>query len=230
LGDPPESARMYRHMAELRIQAESIPDLVLDFPIPGYRSFVKNYPQILDATKRLCAPAGQRAEDIFVSVNEGGWSALDFADEVLSGNAAEVTITEDQRVSYLEQVQALWVEILRDETFPADYKSRIVGLLRKVEEALVDIAVSGTGPVEDAVASVIGVMQTNPSIRDRIAKSKWAQRFIGAIGALLFAFAQDAGHLAIERAFEVDDKPQIVAQQDQNGQHADQPTDQPTPR
>jgi hypothetical protein len=122
-------------------------------------------------------------------------------------------------------------DVLSDGTLSPQDKQRIVGLLRQVEDALVNIRLFGADRVEDAAAAVVGVVQTNPSLRERMAKSKSFQRFVGAIGGLLIALAQDAGHLAIERAFGAEDKPQIVAvNQDQDGHRADQPTDQPTPR
>jgi hypothetical protein len=48
LGDPPESARMYEHMTRLRIQAESVPELMEPYAgYPGYASYSRNYHQIL---------------------------------------------------------------------------------------------------------------------------------------------------------------------------------------
>jgi hypothetical protein len=233
LGDPRESARMYHHMVRLRIQADSVPKLMEPYATyPGYRTYFKNYGQVLEATYRLCAPAGQRAQDIFASLDGSGWSALEFADDVLGQASTEKTLSIAQQGQYLDDLRGLIDDVLSDDTLSPQDKQRVIGLLRQVEEALVDIRLFGADRVEDAAATIVGIVRTNPTLRHRLANSKSFQRFVGVIGGLLLAFAKDAGHLAIERAFEAEDKPQIVAtQQDQSGQRTDQqPTGHPTPR
>jgi hypothetical protein len=108
LDEPQESARIYLSTTRLRMQAESVQDLMTPYEgQPGYAGYADHYPQILDATKRLQAPAGQRAQDIFVSVDNGGWSALRYASEMLSHHVGEPTIKTGQLTDYLAQVQEL---------------------------------------------------------------------------------------------------------------------------
>jgi hypothetical protein len=175
-------------------------------------------------------PTAHEIESLINTVTRAGMNSLRYAADVLRRSSTEKRLPAAQRRQYIDDLRALIDDVLTDDSLLPQERQRIVGLLRQVDDALVNIQLFGADQVEDAVASVVGVLHANPKLRDRIAKSKWAQRFIGAMGGLLLALAQDAGRLAIERAFEVDDEPQIVAQQDQNGQHADQPTDQPTPR
>jgi hypothetical protein len=233
LGDMPESARMYEHMAQLRMEAESVPELMEPYAnYPGYRSYYKNYYQVLDATSRLCAPAGERAQDIFASVDGAGWIALEFADEVLRTVSTEKKLSMAQQRRYLDDLRGLIDDVLSDETMSPQDKQRVVGLLRQVEDALVHIRLFGADRVEDAAIAAAAVIQSNPNLRTRIANKKWARKLGVLIVGLLFALAEDAGQAAIEQAFGTEDQPQIVAQQDQeNGHHRqDQPIDQPTPR
>lgn len=73
LDEEQESARIYLSTTRLRIQAESVPDLMSAYANDfGYGIFKHYKPQILDATMRLQSPAGQRAQDIFASVNDAG--------------------------------------------------------------------------------------------------------------------------------------------------------------
>jgi hypothetical protein len=106
LGDQPENAGMYSHMTRLRLQAESVPELMEPYAdYPGYRSYSKNYGQILDATKRLCAPAGFQAHDIFTSVDGAGWTALEFADDVLGGASTEKRLSPAQQGQHLDDLR-----------------------------------------------------------------------------------------------------------------------------
>lgn len=165
LGDMPESARMYLHMTRLRIEAESVPELMEPYATyPGYRSYSKNYHQVLDATRRLCAPAGQRAQEIFTSMDGSGWTALEFASDVLSQASTEKRLSISQQRQYVDDLRGLIDDVLSDDTLSPQDKQRVVGLLRQVEEALVDIRLFGADRVEDAVASVVGVVQTNPRL------------------------------------------------------------------
>jgi hypothetical protein len=136
LDEPQESARIYLSTTRLRMQAESVQDLMTPYEgQPGYAGYADHYPQILDATKRLQAPAGQRAQDIFVSVDNGGWSALRYASEMLSHHVGEPTIKTGQLTDYLAQVQELINVVAGDESLSPQDRSRIVDLLRKDEQA-----------------------------------------------------------------------------------------------
>jgi hypothetical protein len=57
LDEPQESARVYLSMMQLRVQADSVPDLMKPYAgLPGYAGYVDRYPQILEVTKRLHTP------------------------------------------------------------------------------------------------------------------------------------------------------------------------------
>jgi hypothetical protein len=209
---------------------------------PGYRSYSRDYNQILDATKRLCAPAGFQANEIFTSVDGAGWTALEFADDVLRQHSNEKPISADQHEEYLARVQVLIQDVAGDLSLsPAD-RFQIVDLLRKVEQALLDIEINGTLPVQEAVAAAGAMVRL--SLWERVKSRPWMRDFGALVVGIFMGLEATANVLAIEQYFS--DEPQEVVvidhqdrqdgheqdqRRDQNGQRADhQPTDQPTPR
>ena len=241
---------MYLHMTQLRIQAESVPEMMQPYAsYPGCGSYSRNYHQILDATKRLCAPAGFQANEIFTSVDGAGWSALEFADDVLRQHSNEVPISDDQYQDYLSRVQVLIQDVAGDLSLsPAD-RSQIVDLLRKLEQALLEIKINGTLAVQEAAAAAGAVVRLSPSLWERVKSRPWVRDFGTVLFGIFMVLEAGANVLAIDQYFA--DEPQRVIvihedrqdqqdgqdghkqreQQDQNRQRADQqPTDQPTPR
>jgi hypothetical protein len=227
LGEERESAPMYLLLTRLRMEAESVEGLMAPYAsVPGYKTIFKHYGQILDATKRLQVPFRQNAHEIFTSVNDAGWAALEYADDVLTRSSTEKRLPAALRDHYLDDLRTLIDEVVADDTLSPQDRQRVVGLLRQVEDALVHIRLFGADRVEDAVAAAAAVIHSNPSLRSRIANKKWAKKLGVLVVGLLFTLAEDAGRAAIEQAFGTEDKPQFVAQQDRQGQ----PTEQPTSR
>jgi hypothetical protein len=224
-GDQPESAEMYLHMTQLRIQAESVPRLMEPYSTyPGYGPYYRNYHQILDATARLCAPAGLPAQEIFTSVDGAGWSALEFADDVLRHHSIEASITGDQYQQYLSQVRVLIDEVAGDLSLRPEDRSRIVDLLRKVEQALLDVKINGTLPVQEVVAAAGAIVRL--SLWERIKSRPWVRDVGTVLVGIYMLLDASANALAIEQSFS--DKPEkviVVNHQDRQ----EQPTDQPTP-
>jgi hypothetical protein len=231
LGDSPESAGMYLHLAQLRIQAESVPALMEPYAsYPGYKAYYKNYHQVFDATSRLCAPAGQRAQDIFTEVDGAGWSALKYADDVLRQHSNEKPISADQHEDYLLRVQVLIQDVAGDLSLsPAD-RSQIVDLLRKVEQALLDVRINGTLPVQEAVAAAGAMVRL--SLWERVKSRPWMRDFGAVVVGIFMGLEATANVLAIEEYFS--DEPQeavVINQHDRHGldqQDQQNGEDQPT--
>jgi hypothetical protein len=99
------------------------------------------------------------AADILEGIDEGGWSALEYADRVLSKHSSEVTIADGMRRFYLDQVRALIDEIAGDPSLSAEDCLRIVDLLGKVGDALLDVEINGTLPVQEAVAAAGAIVR-----------------------------------------------------------------------
>jgi hypothetical protein len=230
-GEKPKSTRMQMQIALFRVQAESVQDLMKPGAgDSGHRMFFSCYDQILNATSRLSALGDQHAQSILSDVDDAGWAALEYADSMLNRTFTEKQLSADEHQRYLDDLRGLIDEVLNDDTLSPQDRERIVGLLRQVEDALVHIRLFGADRVQDAAAAAAGVLVTDRDLWDRIAKKKWVKRFGAVIGGLLFALGSMEGVPAIEQMLSPG-KPQIVVvQQDQNGQHANQPTDQPTPR
>jgi hypothetical protein len=66
------------------------------------------------------------ATAIFESIDNGGWSALRFASDVLGYYAAEGSLTKDQEADYLAQVRAVIDAVASDEALSPSDRSRIV--------------------------------------------------------------------------------------------------------
>jgi hypothetical protein len=88
-------------VTQLRMQAESVPNLMEPHADDyGYSAIFKHYPQITAATKLIQIPAGQRCLDILDPIDNGGWSALEYTDTVLSHHSNEAPISDDQYQEY----------------------------------------------------------------------------------------------------------------------------------
>jgi len=157
LDEPRESARIYLAGAQLRVQAESVPPLMAPYEsnTHGYRRFVQHYPQIIQSTKMLSMPHQYSGSNIFEGVTDGGWIALELADEVLRSCAAEPSLTKGQEADHLGRIRALIDEVVADDGLSAADRARVVDLLRKVEQALLDIMINGALPVQDAAAAAV---------------------------------------------------------------------------
>jgi len=171
--------------------------------MPGYLDY---YPQILDATKRLHMSHQYPATAIFESIDNGGWSALRFASDVLDYYAAEASLTKDEEADYLAQVRAVIDAVASDETLSPSDRSRIVDLLRNVEQALVDIKINGALPVQEAAAAAGVIVRL--SFWERVRSRPWARDFVVVVAALFAALEATANTLAIEQYFS--DQPQKV--------------------
>ena len=195
-----------------------------------YRMFLLCYGQILNATSRLSHLGDQHAQSILSEVSDAGWAALEYADRFLKRTSTEKRLSPDQRLRYLDDLRGLIDDVLNEDTLSPQDKQRIVGLLREVEGALLHIHLLGGDRVEDVAAAAAGVLLSNRDLWDRIADKTWVKRFGRVVGGILLALGAVGGVPAIEQMIGDKYEPQTVAQQDPNGQHADQPADQPTPR
>jgi hypothetical protein len=230
-GESQEKARMYTQLTRLWMQAESVPDLLKPYAGDSeYRMFSGFYGQILDAISYLAEPSQHTTSEILGEVEDVAWAALEYADSVLSKTSTEKRLSADQQQQYLDDLRGLIDDVLNDDTISPQDRQRVVGLLRQVEEALVDIRFFGADRVQDAAAAAAGVLHADRDLWDRIAKKKWIKRLGTVIGALLFTLGSMEGLPAIEQMFTPERPPIVIVQQDQNGQHVDQPTDEPTRR
>lgn len=89
-------------------------------------------------------------------------------------------ITDAQQGDYIEQVRGLIDEISGDVTLSTRDRSRIVDLLRKVEQALLDVKINGALPIEEAVAAAAAVVRATPDLWERVADKQWMRRFGGS--------------------------------------------------
>lgn len=222
LGEEQESTRIYLTTLQMRIQAESVPGLMQPYAGEvGYRAFVRNYPQVLDAAKRLEFPHQTNADGVFTTLDEPGWSALEYASEVLNRSAPEPVLTPNVEAEHLTRVRSIIDAVAFDEALSPTDRARIVDLLRKAERALIDIHLYGALPVQEAAAAAGAIVRAT-SIWERVKSRPWV-RDLGAfvLGAALLVDGA-ANVLAIEQYFS-DRTSQVAAiepRAEENGQAA----------
>lgn len=183
---PQESSSIYLPVLELRLQAESVPELMTPFAttVYGYRRFEQHYPQVVDATKRLSLPHQTSWSGVFAGLDEAGWGSLEFADEVLSDHRAEATLTEAQGNDYLTRIRQVIDKVAADDSLASHERERIVELLRKVEQALLTVKINGFLPVQEAAAAA-GTLVRAPGFWDWVTDKPWARDFFTTIGGLV---------------------------------------------
>ncbi len=253
LGGEPDSADVHLRLAQLRMQAESVPEIVaLHASKLKSGSFFRQYPVINDVIKRCQTQPHESMSSLMRAMTPAAWSALEDANNVLSQHSREVPISAKLEHAYVDQVRALIDQVADDDTLSAADRSRLVNLLRNVEQALLDMKISGTLPVQEAAAAAGAIVRLSPSLWERVKSRPWVRDFGTVMVGLCMMLEATANTLAIERYFS--DEPQKVIvidhqdrqdqqdgrkqseRQDQNGQRADhhptdhQPADQPTPR
>jgi hypothetical protein len=245
----PGSADMHLQLAHLRIQAESVPALLAPYATElNLGSFFRGYQLIIDVIKDFQSQPYKSMFELLYDVTPSAWSALEEANRVLSQHSSEVPVSPELETAYVDQVRALIDQVADDDTLsPAD-RSRIVDLLRKVEQALLEIKINGTVPVQEAAAAAAAVVRLSPSLWERVKSRPWVRDFATVLFGIFMLLEATANTLAIEQY--VSDEPQKVIvvpqqngqdpqdqpdQQDQQGgqDHQDrqeQSTDKPTPR
>ena len=128
--------------------------------VRSYRSYEKFYGQVHDVTMRLQVAHQYRAQEIFVSITDAGWSSLEFADDVLSSHRPEPTLSVTEEGDYLAKIRSLIDAIASDEVLSVDDRTRLVELLRKVEQALWAVKINGFLPVHEAAAATGAIVST----------------------------------------------------------------------
>ena len=160
MGAAQEAPEIYGAMARLRLQARTAEDQMKAFSgTPGYRSCEKFYGQVHDVTMRLQVAHQYPAQEVFVSMTDAGWSALEFADDVLSGHRPEPTLSVAEEGDYLAKIRSLIDAIASDEVLSSADRTRLVDLLRKVEQALLAVKIDGFLPVQEAAAATGAISQ-----------------------------------------------------------------------
>jgi len=183
---PQESSLIYLPVLQLRMQAESVPELMTPFAttVYGYRRFEQHYPQVVDATKRLSLPHQTARSTVFAGLDDAGWGSLEFANEVLSDHRAEATLTKAQEDDYLTRIRQVIDEVAADDSLAPHERERIVELLRKVEQALLQVKINGFLPVQEAAAAA-GTLVRAPGFWDWVTDKPWARDFFTTIGGLV---------------------------------------------
>lgn len=185
---PQESAEIYGAMAELRKQARSAQAQMKAFDgIPGYRAYERFYDQVHDVTMRLQVAHQYSSKDVFVSMTDAGWTALEFADDVLSSQRPEPKLNSDERDDYLTRIQSLIKDVADDDTLSVGDRSRLVELLRKVEEAMLEVRINGFLPAQEAAAAVGAIISMNPSLLERIRERPWLRDTLTTLAGIVVA-------------------------------------------
>lgn len=193
---PQESARIYYAMARLRFQAEAVQTLMVPYEgSRGYASYLRHYDQIIAATKVLQIAHGYNAQQILAGVTDGGWISAEIASETLAEHIAESALSAEQEADYLEQIQAVAKAVAEDESLsPAD-RTRLIGLLRNVEQALLDIKINGFLPVQEAAAAAGAIVQL--TLSEKVQSRTWIKPFYTAVGGLTLILENTANTIAV---------------------------------
>jgi hypothetical protein len=182
-------------MAQLRLQARATEDQMKAFSgVPGYRSYEKFYGQVHDVTMRLQVAHQYPAQEIFVSMTDAGWLSLEFADDVLSSHRPEPTMSVAEEGDYLAKIRSLIDAIASDEVLAVNDRTRLVDLLRKVEQALLAVKINGFLPVQEAAAATGAIVSMNPSMLDRIRSRPWLRDTLTTLtGIVVLLQGADSG-------------------------------------
>ena len=174
MGSAQEAPEVYRAMAQLRLQARTAQDQMKAFSAtPGYRSCEKFYGQVHDVTMRLQVAHQYPAQDVFVSMTDAGWLALEFADDILSSQRSEPTLSVAKDGKHLAKIRSLIDAIASDDVLSTADRTRLVEPLRKVEQALLEVKINGFLPVQEAAAAAGAIVSMSPSMLDRIRNRPW---------------------------------------------------------
>ena len=144
-------------------------------------------------------------------------------------HSTEVTFSPEQESAYVDQVRTLIDAVAGDAALSTSDRSRIVDLLRKVEQALLDITINGTLPLQEAAAAAGAIVRL--SFWERVKSRPWARDFGATMVALFMALEGTANVLQIEQAFSDDPQQVVVVERhvDDNGQSADPSEKERTP-
>jgi hypothetical protein len=178
-----------------RLQARAAEDQMKAFSgVPGYRSYEKFYGQVHDVTMRLQVAHQYPAQEIFVSMSDAGWSSLEFADDVLSSHRPEPTLSVAEEGDYLAKIRSLIDAIASDEVLSVHDRTRLVELLRKVEQALLAVKINGFLPVQEAAAATGAIVSMSPSMLDRIRSRPWLRDTLTTLtGIVVLLQGADSG-------------------------------------
>jgi hypothetical protein len=195
MGGAQEAPEVYGAMAQLRLQARAAEDQMKAFSgVPGYRSYEKFYGQVHDVTMRLQVAHQYPAQEIFVSMSDAGWSSLEFADDVLSSHRPEPTLSVAEEGDYLAKIRSLIDAIASDEVLSVHDRTRLVELLRKVEQALLAVKINGFLPVQEAAAATGAIVSMSPSMLDRIRSRPWLRDTLTTLtGIVVLLQGADSG-------------------------------------
>jgi hypothetical protein len=152
--------------AALRVEVYSVRSRIAPYLLTmrGARRSFEEFETVIAAADALLLPNSISELGLKQTISAKGWSALCWADEILSADSQEPVMDPDAAMDLLAKVRELMDEVLNSGEFTEEEKRHMVGLLQDLEAALAGVKISGSGPVERASKVVMGDVMTRPDI------------------------------------------------------------------
>lgn len=155
--------------AAIRIEAYSVREEIAPYLLTmrGARRSFEDFDTVIAAADALLLPNSTSEIGLRQTISAKGWSALCWADEILSADSHTSAVAQDAAANLLKKVREVIDDVLNSDAFSEDEKRHMVGLLRDLEDALIGVRVRGSGPVDRAAKAVMGDALARPDLWNR---------------------------------------------------------------
>jgi hypothetical protein len=154
---PPEPTDLLPRLLAVAVQGRMATDAIGRLP-PEAKAWIylRHFDQVTAALQHLHEPYSVRVGTVLASIIETGWHALEMADDMLGEYYGEPAITQDDASRLLVRVRELIDEVSDATDLDDETQRRLIALLRDVEDALVDVRITGIHRVEEAADGLAG--------------------------------------------------------------------------
>lgn len=177
-----ESIRFAMRLAELadevRAEAALLPEHVdADVLLEDFNQFDRVFDQMTIARQT-------RVADMLGQVDAAAIRSLDLLSRQLHRYRPEATLDENVRTTLIAAIKQLRRQVAEDVTLDSDVRDFILTRFGDVERVLLDAPATGSGPVERVTDSIVGSIQRQPRVWQRIAESVFAEAVAGVVAGL----------------------------------------------
>lgn len=125
-----------------------------------------------------------RVGDMLAQVDAAAIRSLDLLSRQLHRYRPEPTLNESVRANLVDSIKNLRKQVTEDTTLNGEVRDFILARFGEVEHVLRDASITGAGPVEMVTDSIIGSIERQPKMWQRISESMFAEAVAGVVVGL----------------------------------------------
>lgn len=160
---PGDERLVLRRLADVADQAFQVRTLAEDLPASeNAEMLLADFGQIEQVVAGLPAAGNLEMVHLIQHVTDAGWRSLDLAEHLVARHHQEPKLDDDTVEQLLGKVRALIDEVTQSVDLDGRTRTALVRRLQRVEEALLNVRITGAVAVEEAAEGLVGHLVNTP--------------------------------------------------------------------